>query len=416
MPPPPPLSLTQCLRSSTFHRLPLRHQPFRPQRVLPRQQTLSFASRPGRTLIDPLDPISRHRAIEAEARVLKRRAWWSGAGVVVCMISTYLLVVNWDYSTEPEKSDAPPTSNMTKGAPVVGGVTASSTGQEQEKVDKVYTGTSTIPYFPRTVTIPQSKSSPSLALPAGTGDTPEEYQLIGLGIRTVSFLSIQVYVVGMYIAVSDIATLQSRLTRKTTESDTATALVPSEKEKLKGMLLDPEKSEEVWDEVLREGDIRTVFRIVPTRGTDFGHLRDGWVRSITARSQARARKAAAAAAAGTGPVQPGLVDSFEDGQFGESMTLFKAIFGGKGKRGLGKGKALMLERDGKGTLGAWIEGDAPGTFFQMGVVEDERVSRLVWLGYLAGKNVASEGARQNIVEGIMDFVERPVGTVETQVL
>lgn len=336
------------------------------------------------------------------------------------MITTYVVAVNW--TPPPDKNDSPRPSEFEKGVPVVGGVTGGSevkrkggadtlgTGagdEQQEKADKVYTGTSTVPYFPRTVTIPASKKpSTSPALPAGTGSENEEYHLIGLGIRTVSFLSIQVYVVGMYIAVSDIATLQQRLTRKTTESDTATALVPSEKEKLKRMLLDAQMSEEVWDEVLRDGGIRTVLRIVPTRGTDFGHLRDGWVRSITARSQARAKKAAG---------QPGS-ESFEDEQFGDAMALFKSIFGGKGKRGLGKGKALMLERDGRGTLAAWIEGDAPGTFFKMGEVKDERISRLVWLGYLAGKSVASEGARQNIVEGILEFVERPVGTVETQVV
>ena len=344
------------------------------------------------------------------------------------MITTYAIAVNWTPPL-PDKNDSPRPSDFEEGVPIVGGVTGSAevrrkgdadtlgTGaggdEQQEKADKVYTGTSTVPYFPRTVTIPASKKpSTSPALPAGTGSENEEYHLIGLGIRTVSFLSIQVYVVGMYIAVSDIATLQQRLTRKTTESDTATALVPSEKEKLKGMLLDAQMSEEVWDEVLRDGGIRTVLRIVPTRGTDFGHLRDGWVRSITARSQARAKKAAAAGQPGTETKS----ESFEDEQFGDAMALFKSIFGGKGKRGLGKGKALMLERDGRGTLAAWIEGDAPGTFFKMGEVKDERISRLVWLGYLAGKSVASEGARQNIVEGIMEFVERPVGTVETQVV
>ncbi|KAG7142009.1 hypothetical protein HYQ46_007717 [Verticillium longisporum] len=52
----------------------------------------------------------------------------------------------------------------------------------------------------------------------------------------------------------------------------------------------------------------------------------------------------------------------------------------------------------------------------VGRVEDERVSRLLWLNYLAGKKVASEVARKNIIEGVMEFVERPVGTVATQVL
>ncbi|KAJ4856645.1 chalcone isomerase like domain-containing protein [Trichoderma breve] len=52
----------------------------------------------------------------------------------------------------------------------------------------------------------------------------------------------------------------------------------------------------------------------------------------------------------------------------------------------------------------------------MGTVEDERLSRLLWLNYLAGSKVASEPARESIIEGVMEFVERPVGTVATQVV
>jgi hypothetical protein len=52
----------------------------------------------------------------------------------------------------------------------------------------------------------------------------------------------------------------------------------------------------------------------------------------------------------------------------------------------------------------------------VGVVPDERISRLIWLNYLAGSKVASEAARQNIITGVMEFVERPVGTVATQVV
>ena len=51
----------------------------------------------------------------------------------------------------------------------------------------------------------------------------------------------------------------------------------------------------------------------------------------------------------------------------------------------------------------------------MGRMVDERISRQVWLGYLGGKNVSSPGAKKNIVGGVMELVERPVGTVGTQV-
>jgi hypothetical protein len=72
-----------------------------------------------------------------------------------------------------------------------------------------------------------------------------------------------------------------------------------------------------------------------------------------------------------------------------------------------------LIRDHQGKLAVWYD---DGKFPQrLGEVADERISRAVWLNYLAGKTVASEGARKSIVEGVMEFVERPVGTVATQV-
>ena len=197
--------------------------------------------------------------------------------------------------------------------------------------------------------------------------------------------------------------------------------MPDEKETLRQWLLDPQKSEEVWDEVLREvgpgGGVRSVLRIVPTRNTDFAHLRDGWVRGITGRSQAREREREAGKREG---------EIYADEAFGEAVGVFKSVFGGAGRKGVDKGKVLLLERDAKGVLGAWVEeagkksqvGESKkeNGWIRMGEVRDERISRLVWLGYLAGKNVASEAARKSVVEGVVELVERPVGTVEAQVV
>ena len=332
--------------------------------------------------------------------------YYSTAGAIICVLATVALAQSVDLPPKTEICDASPARVQTGRADLTGAIAeAKKAGPEKEAVEQVPTGTSTIPSFPKTIQFPATasttQSTVSAALPAGTGAlTPDsEYQLLGLGIRTVSFLGIQVYVVGLYIATSDIAVLQQRLVKRVAGTETATTLVADEKDELRRLLLDAEGSERVWEEVLREGGIRTAWRIVPTRNTDFAHLRDGWVRGITARSQK-------------------LGAEFEDQGFGEAMGQFKGVFGGAGRKGVKKGRVLLLERDAEGALGAWVEdGDGVGAeMVRLGEVRDERVSRLVWLGYLAGKNVSSEGARKSVVEGVMEFVERPIGTVATQVV
>ena len=268
-------------------------------------------------------------------------------------------------------------------------------GEEPEEIkDVVQTGTSTVPEFPRVL-----EFSDETAVARTTGLRPGqtdqgmvEYQLVGLGIRTVSFLGMQVYVVGLYVATEDIAALQKTLIRKI--SSVGSALVAGEKESLRAKLLDPDEGEKIWREVLKDTGIRSLIRIVPTRNTDFHHLRDGWVRQITARAQSPINK-----------------EEYQDESFGVSMQQFKALFN---RGSVPKQKELLLNRDGKGKLVVWYD-DGKSIPKRLGEVQDERISRAVWLNYLAGKTVASEEARKNIVNGVMEFVERPVGTVAAQV-
>jgi len=184
--------------------------------------------------------------------------------------------------------------------------------------------------------------------------------------------------------------LQEALIRKI--DPIATTLVAGEKEKLKGVLMDAEKGEDVWNQVLKETGIRTLVRIVPTRDTDFGHLRDAFVRHVTM----RARK---------------YPDECGDEEFGASVNQLKALFR---KGSVPKRKELLMARDQNGVLAIWYDDGKNGPQ-RLGEVQDERISRSLWLNYLAGKKVASETARASIVDGVMEFMERPVGTVATQV-
>jgi hypothetical protein len=358
----------------------------------------SASSLPPQTPKNPIDPIALHR-LEAERRAYyKRRSYYSAAGFVGGMIAIWLIATSIDLPPKPTKLDSTtldlPTDNR-KGDPLVAlgkerKAVVQKLGEEpDEEGDVVQTGTSTVPTFPRLLGFADVRAGGD----AGSGATQDglvEYQLMGLGIRTVSFLKIQVYVVGLYVATDDIAALQEALIRRI--DAVATTLVAGEKEKLKQKLLDPEPSEEIWSQILRDSGVRTVIRIVPTRDTDFGHLRDGWVRAITS----RARK------------NP---EEFGDDAFGVSVNAFKALFR---KGSVPRKKELLLARNEKGILAVWYD-DGKSTPQRLGEVQDERISRAIWLNYLAGKTVASEPARASIVEGVMEFVERPLGTVATQV-
>ncbi len=309
-----------------------------------------------------------------------------------CAISS-LLATLYISAAHPHLNDAPSTNPSN---PIA---IKSSDISPDETVEQVPTGTSTVPFFPKTIWLPRAgnNSGKSAALPAGTGAAGDEekYHLLGLGIRKVSFLRIQVYVVGIYVALSDMGKLQEAMVHSVA-GGSASTLVAGEKSELRKVLLDGEGSEKVWEAVLRDGGLKSAVRIVPVRNTDFGHLRDGWVRGIDAR--------------GKGP-------EFEDERFKTAVGEFKGVFGGR--KGVGKGRVLLLGRGEDGGLGVWVEEEMEGKqgdMVRLGGVEDERVARLVWMGYLAGKIVASEDARNSVADSIMEIVERPIGTVETKVV
>ena len=284
------------------------------------------------------------------------------------------------------------------------------TGQDHgPDTDQIATSTSTIPHFPRSIWLPRSggasEEGKSAALPAGIGaaQEEEEYRLLGLGVRKVSFLRIQVYVVGLYVAKGDMGRLQERLVRASAGSGAST-LVQGEKEDLKKTLLDGDGSTKVWSEVLKEGGVRSAVRVVPTRNTNFSHMRDGWLRGIDLRGKGK---------------------EFEGEDFKMAVDEFKGMLGGRGS--VGKGKVILLGRGTNGALRAWVEEDAEGAESKastrkgermtlLGTIKDERISRLVWMGYLAGQHIASEDARRSVVDGVIEMVERPVGTIETQVV
>lgn len=349
---------------------------------------------------------SQQTTIHAGSRTLRKSP--APSYVVLAAVAISLGFYNRSLQRRPVRLDSSrePLTTATK---------VEVTGKDHSgNVDQVATGTSKVPLFPRTIWLPRSGGAAiegkSAALPAGIGPAreEEEYQLLGLGIRTVSFLSIQVYVVGIYVAKNDLGRLQRELINASVpEGSAASTLVQGEKDDLRKRLLDGAESEKIWGKILKDGDIRSAVRVVPTRATNLNHLRDGWIRGIDLR--------------GKGP-------DYENVDFKATVDTFKGLMGGRGS--VAVGKIVLLGRGAKGDLRIWLEDGATSSaeagkpnpvatqdkMSLLGRIEDKRLSTLVWMGYLAGSKVASEPARQSVVEGVMEVVERPSGTLETQVV
>ncbi|KAL6703828.1 Altered inheritance of mitochondria protein 18 mitochondrial [Coniothyrium glycines] len=410
--------------------------------------------------------VSLHRQRAIELAALYKRRNRLALGAILPMIASILALLFWPLPPPPEdkKSEkskeqhqgsrgivdmivGPPTKNdaprkaadefQGKKVVIAAGdkvIAASPTAEnpqasDPDAIELVETGTSYVPYFPRTIRLPTDAAGP------GAVSSDAEYQLLGLGIRKVSFLRVQVYVVGLYVKTADISTLQNHLIN--TINPTASALIPGEKDALRQALLDPEQSNKIWEAILSKdstGGVDMALRIVPCRSTDFKHLQDGWMRGIASRTDEVRRKQAellrqqAAESKTLALPQPVEESEFTDESFGLAMKEFKNLFHGKGKAP--KGSVIVLTRNKAGALGALYQPllksdqqqqqqqqhDTMGKATRLGEVKDERVGRLVWLLYLGGQNVSSEPARQNIVEGCIGITERPVGTVEGRVL
>ncbi|KAM0720403.1 hypothetical protein Q7P37_004539 [Cladosporium fusiforme] len=387
---------------------------------------------------NPLDARAVQEASEEKRQYHLRRMRFAGMGLLLSVVGLGIVVWNLDLddmdSMKEEKAntsgklqlDASSESNARfhgKEVHIIGageGKRIIAQGQGEE-IELVETGTSSVPHFPRTIYLPaSSQDDPNAATPvpglvtAAQANSPvnpgnitgqEEYTLVGLGIRTVSFLSIQVYVVGMYVRTQDISGLQSKLIHLVNPE--ASTLVPSEKDDLKNKLLDPETSKEVWSELLNVPGMKSAWRVAPTRNTDFAHLRDGWKTGIDKRT-AEARQEAK-------KINPAAETEYDAEDFGQSMRSFMSTFSaGKAP----KGSVLILSRDQQGALDVYFEGHPENKtkdIQHLGTVHDERIARLIWMNYLAGGKVSSEAARKGVVDGFISFASRPVGSVETMV-
>lgn len=220
----------------------------------------------------------------------------------------------------------------------------------------------TCPPFPAQLDLPQDK-----------------FQLLGVGVRTVSFLSFHVYALGIYIAEQD-RQLAHEVLADAKELDS------KHEGSLESALLDHDQSTKIISHLLDHG-ISLDIRIVPVRNTDFGHLRDGFVRQILAhplfKQLSRVENEAVSESLGAG---------VNDLKVAFSRKLKAPKFTILHMTRLRNGELSMTYYKGKNEKDAEV--------LDLGVVKDKNLSKILMLQYLAGKNVSSESARVNAVEAL----------------
>lgn len=202
----------------------------------------------------------------------------------------------------------------------------------------------------------------SVLFPVSITRNGEKYSLLGTGVRTISFLSFKVYVLGIYIATRDKAKAKAVLGGSNEDE-----------------LLDPDNGSALISKLLNS-DIKFDIRIVPVRNTDFGHMRDGFVRTIMAHPRFK-------------------IEGNNSEEFGEGISEFKRVF--SRKRNVPKHTILHLNRNENGTLSVDFydaKDEVKVETEHLGTVSNPLVSELLFLQYLSGKKPSSESARQSAVK------------------
>ncbi|KAJ9126788.1 hypothetical protein QFC24_001820 [Naganishia onofrii] len=235
------------------------------------------------------------------------------------------------------------------------------------------------------ISFPQTLKS--LTLPGSS------LSLVGLGVRTVSFLRVKVYSAGFYL---DEPTLQSLSKQAEWKSFTADRLVKAGSQ-AEGELV----GEELMEKLLSQ-PINCAIRIVPTRNTDFGHLRDGFTRALLARQKRAAQDGKIKPEDEEVTVNPCVavecILGADDPRYhvrqqriDASIQKFKSFFPSSS---VPKGKELLLVKTAQNSLAVEFEGKTLGT------LQDAWVATEMMVAYFANKNVISAPLKEDVARNL----------------
>ncbi|KAK9323274.1 chalcone-flavanone isomerase-domain-containing protein [Lipomyces orientalis] len=197
-----------------------------------------------------------------------------------------------------------------------------------------------------------------------------EFWLLGLGVRTVSFLKLQVYAVGIYVAKDDVPELLEKVKSVSGKLD------------IRSVILDNNSGMKIFDALLHQ-PVRFALRIVPVRNTDFAHLRDGFVRSVMASIKSHHSIG-------------------DDVDASQGTNQLRSLF--SRKLSVPKNGELIMAMTNSGELKC-IYSPKRTDAEVLGTVTDRNVVNALMLHYLAGPKAASEEARIAFADSVADLLE-----------
>ncbi|GAA5947012.1 hypothetical protein JCM3765_002116 [Sporobolomyces pararoseus] len=204
-------------------------------------------------------------------------------------------------------------------------------------------------------------------------------QLVGTGVRKVSFLAIKVYAVGFYVSEKELEAAKAGKLEGwkgyTPERLMAPHSIPADEQKSQPA------GEALIDNLLEKADAAVV--IIPLRNTSLPHLRDGFSRALVARMKV-----------------PSVAAAFDD-QAGErtgaALVEFKSFFP-NGKLASGAPMELFYSAVNRSIL--FQIRDAPAAPAQvLGTLKDGLLSQQLMVSYFSNTAAPSEELRKSVAMG-----------------
>ncbi|KAI5963414.1 AIM18 [Candida theae] len=249
--------------------------------------------------------------------------------------------------------------------------------QQQQIREKAHEGNDPIrkPYrtFADEIDVDDSISAFPTVIPSAEY-SHEPFELVGHGVRTVTFLGFKVYGIGIYINQHDIPQALEILK----EFSINNPALPDDEGVIhvaKAIIDNPSESDQVAYDLLDNG-VRFLARVCPVRNTDFNHMKDGLIKSILSGHKN--------------------VDTKQ--QLNQGLEELKSVFSGF-RGSVPQNDLLVLEVLRTGELALSYVNQKSGEVKKMGVVGNPLIGKTLMWKYLSSTKPLSESLRKSCTTG-----------------